>query len=200
MKLSISFLMTKRRTVIFGGSFDPIHLGHLALAGEVCARGLADEVWFMVSPQNPHKQGCALTDENVRLSMVQLAVEGNPFFKACDFEFGLPRPSYTINTLEALEKHYPDREFMLLIGADNWEKFDRWYKGDEILERYGVIVYPRGGEEVPQLPQGVVWLPAALYDVSSTAVRAAVVSGQDISHMVPPAVGQYITENQLYKW
>ena len=200
MKLSISFLMTKRRTVIFGGSFDPIHLGHLALAGEVCARGLADEVWFMVSPQNPHKQGCALTDENVRLSMVQLAVEGNPFFKACDCEFGLPRPSYTINTLEALEKHFPDREFVLLIGADNWEKFDRWYKGDEILERYSVIVYPRGGEEVPQLPQGVVWLPAALYDVSSTAVRAAVVSGQDISHMVPPAVGQYITENQLYKW
>ena len=192
--------MTKRRTVIFGGSFDPIHLGHLALAGEVCARGLADEVWFMVSPQNPHKQGCALTDEYVRLSMVQLAVEGNPFFKACDFEFGLPRPSYTINTLEALEKHFPDREFVLLIGADNWEKFDRWYKGDEILERYSVIVYPRGGEEVPQLPQSVVWLPAALYDVSSTAVRAAVVSGQDISHMVPPAVGQYITENQLYKW
>lgn len=199
MKLSISFLMTKRRTVIFGGSFDPIHLGHLALAGEVCARGLADEVWFMVSPQNPHKQGCALTDENVRMSMVRLAVEGNPCFRACDFEFGLPRPSYTINTLEALEKHYPDREFVLLIGADNWEKFDRWYKGDEILERYGVIVYPRGGEEVPQLPQGVVWLPAALYDVSSTAVRATVASGRCVSHMVPSAVEQYITENQLYR-
>ena len=128
------------KTVIFGGSFDPIHVGHLALAREVCALGLASEVWFMVSPQNPHKQGHVMTDENLRLKMVQLAIGNNPEFKACDFEFALPRPSYTIKTLEALECRYPQREFRLLIGADNWEKFDRWYKGDEILERYGVRV------------------------------------------------------------
>ena len=189
----------RKRTVIFGGSFDPIHVGHLALAGEVCARGLADEVWFMVSPQNPHKQGVALTAEELRLRMVELAIGGNPQFKACDFEFGLPRPSYTINTLEALEKHYPDREFVLLIGADNWEKFDRWYKGDEILSRYGVMVYPRGGDEAPLLPDGVVWLPAELKDVSSTAVREAVASGVDISRYVTPEVERFITENLLYK-
>lgn len=192
--------MHKRRTVIFGGSFDPIHKGHLALAGEVCARALADEVWFMVSPQNPHKQDVALTDENIRLHMVRLAVEGNPHFKACDFEFSLPRPSYTINTLGALEKSYPDREFALLIGADNWEKFDRWYKGDEILARYGVIVYPRGGDDVPHLPEGVVWLPAELYDVSSTKVRDAVAKGECISQYVVPSVESFITENQLYRY
>ncbi|MBR5828860.1 MAG: adenylyltransferase/cytidyltransferase family protein, partial [Bacteroidaceae bacterium] len=90
---------TKKRTVVFGGSFDPIHIGHLALAGAVCEHGLADEVWFMVSPQNPHKQDCNLTDEGLRLQMVQLAVKGNPAFKACDFEFTLPRPSYTVHTL-----------------------------------------------------------------------------------------------------
>lgn len=190
--------MTKR-TVIFGGSFDPIHIGHLTLASEVCARGLACEVWFMVSPQNPHKQGKGMTDENVRLSMVQLAVEDNPLFKACDFEFALPRPSYTVNTLAALEKQFPCKEFCLLIGADNWEKFDRWYKGDEILSRYGVIVYPRGNDGVPAMPANAVWMPAVLHDVSSTAIRAAVAAGESISGLVPVAVEQFIKEKGLYK-
>lgn len=190
--------MTKR-TVIFGGSFDPIHVGHLALAREACARGLADEVWFMVSPQNPHKQDRMLTDENLRLRMVQLAVKENPMFKACDFEFALPRPSYTVNTLAALERQFPERSFRLLIGADNWEKFDRWYKGDEILGRYGVIIYPRGGEDAPQLPANAVWMPASLYNVSSTEVRDAVASGKSIAGLVPSGVERFIIENGLYR-
>lgn len=199
MKLLINFLMTKTRTVIFGGSFDPVHVGHLALARAVCERGLADEVWFMVSPQNPHKQDSRLTDENLRLQMVQLAVQDNPSFKACDFEFALPRPSYTVYTLAALEEAYPDREFLLLIGADNWEKFDRWYKADEILARYGIIVYPRGDGNAPQLPENVVWLQAELYDVSSTAVREAVAAEERISGLVTPEVERFIIENELYK-
>ena len=189
--------MTKR-TVIFGGSFDPIHVGHMALAREVCLRGLADEVWFMVSPQNPHKQGSRLSDEQQRLQMVQMAIEGMPGIKACDFEFSLPRPSYTLNTLTALDEAYPDQEFSLLIGADNWEKFDKWYKGDEILSRYGVIVYPRGNDSEPALPAGVRWLPARLHDVSSTMVRTAVAAGEDIASMVPAAVARYINENKIY--
>ena len=136
--------MSSRRVVIFGGSFDPIHVGHVSLAAEVCRQGLAAEVWFMVSPQNPHKQQSGLTDEDMRLEMVRLAIDGMPQFKASDFEFGLPRPSFTINTLSALEKAYPDTEFLLLIGSDNWEVFGKWYKADEILSRYGIIVYPRG--------------------------------------------------------
>ena len=149
--------MNKKRVAIFGGSFDPIHNGHLALAGEALLRALADEVWLMVTPQNPHKQGCALSDERQRLRMVQLAVEDKPGMVACDFEFTLPRPSYTLNTLKALDAAFPDKEFSLLIGADNWEKFDRWYKGDEILSRYGILVYPRGSEGEPPLPSGVRW-------------------------------------------
>lgn len=198
LRLSISFLMT-RRTVIFGGSFDPIHVGHVALAREVCARGLASEVWFMVSPQNPHKQGRVMTDESLRLQMVRLAIGGNPQFRACDFEFSLPRPSYTVNTLAALEQQFPGREFRLLIGADNWEKFGSWYKGDEILERYGVIVYPRGSEDVPALPANAEWLPASLCDVSSTMVREAVAAGRPVSGLVPAEVEQFIKENGLYK-
>ena len=191
--------MSKQRVAIFGGSFDPIHYGHLALAGEVIARGLAAEVWLMVTPQNPHKQDKVLSDERLRFQMAQLAVEGMEGVKACDFEFSLPRPSYTLTTLTALTEAYPDKEFCLLIGADNWEKFDRWYKGDEILANYGIIVYPRGSEACPQLPQGVLWLPAELHDVSSTMVRAAVNDGVCIAEFVPAAVAQYIKDNKMYK-
>lgn len=191
--------MNKIRTVVFGGSFDPIHRAHTALASEVLRRGIADEVWFMVSPQNPHKRTMNLTDENVRLRMVQLAVAGEPRFKACDFEFTLPRPSYTLNTLDAIEKKHPDRAFMLLIGADNWSKFDRWYKGDEILSRFPVIVYPRESQEQPPLPHGVLWLASPLYDISSTLVRCRVSQGLDVADMVAPAVSEYIQTNNLYK-
>ena len=180
------------------GSVQDVHNGHLALAGEVLGRGLATEVWFMVTPQNPHKQGSALSDEQLRLRMVQLAVEGMDGARACDFEFALPRPLYTLNTLTALDEAYPDCCFSLLIGADNWEKFDRWYKGDEILSRHDIIVYPRGNEARPTLPPGVQWLPAQLHDVSSTMVRAAVSAGNDITDLVPTAVAQFINDNKMY--
>ena len=194
-----NFLMSKQRVAVFGGSFDPIHNGHLALAGEVISRGLADEVWLMVTPQNPHKQDKILSDERLRFQMAQLAVEGMDGVKACDFEFSLPRPSYTLTTLTALGEAFPDKEFCLLIGADNWEKFDRWYKGDEILSRYGIIVYPRGSEGEPPLPSGVRWLPAKLYDISSTMVRAAVAAGNDITGLVPATVVRFINDNKMYK-
>ena len=187
------------KVAIFGGSFDPVHNGHLALAAEVLSRGLAAEVWFMVTPQNPHKQGCALSDESLRFQMAQLAVQDKPGMVASDFEFSLPRPSYTLNTLTALAAAYPEKEFSLLIGADNWEKFDRWYKGDEILARHNIIVYPRGNESAPWLPMGVQWIPAKLHDVSSTMVRAAVLAGNDISEYVPPSVVAFINEKKMYK-
>ena len=194
-----NFLMEKIRTVIFGGSFDPIHVGHLSLASEVVASGLAGEVWFLVSPQNPHKEACRLSDENVRMQMVRLAIEGNEKFKASDFEFTLPRPSYTINTLSALEKAFPDREFVLLIGADNWEKFDRWYRHEEILARYEIIVYPRENSLKPELPAGVTWLSAKLHDVSSTQIRELVAKGCSISGLVVSAVQVFIDKNNLYR-
>lgn len=191
--------MNKIPTVIFGGSFDPVHNGHIALASEVCRRGLASEVWFMVSPLNPHKEGNNITPEDVRLQMTRLALEGNPAFAACDFEFSMPRPSYTVKTLEALSAAYPEREFILLIGADNWEKFHKWYMWETILANYRVIVYPRGDEKEPSLPAGVVWLAAPLHNVSSTMVREAAALGKDISHYVPASVNNFIKENNLYK-
>lgn len=190
--------MNKIRTAIFGGSFDPIHAGHVALARALRDNNLADEVWLLVTPLNPHKQGNNLTDENERMAMACLAIAGEQGIVASDFEFHLPRPSYTINTLEALQKAFPDREFMLLMGADNWQKIDRWYKGDEIVSRFGIIVYPRGEESAPSLPENVKWLQAPLYDISSTEIRQAFSQGEDVSRWLHPDVVKYIKEKKLY--
>lgn len=190
--------MDRIRTIVFGGSFDPVHIGHLSLAREVLRCGLAGEVWFMVSPRNPLKMDVNLTDEQLRYEMVQLALENETGMRASDFEFHLPRPSYTLNTLNKLSEAFPDREFTLLVGADNWEKFDLWYKGDEIVGRYGLVVYPRDKEDVPQLPDGVRWLNAQLHDISSTQVRSMVANGEDISPFVPQKVVDFIKDNRLY--
>lgn len=190
--------MHRIRTIIFGGSFDPIHIGHTRLATEVLNCNLADEVWFMVSPHNPLKKSDGLSDETERLQMVRLATEYEPRFKACDFEFSLPRPSYTLLTLQALEETYPDREFILLIGADNWKQFDKWYRGDEIVSRYKLIVYPREVSEQPCLPHNVTWLNAELLDVSSTMLRNKIINGMDISPYVDNKVSEYINVKKLY--
>ena len=135
-----------KRIGIFGGSFNPIHLGHTALAAYICEQGLVDEVWLMVSPQNPLKRDSALLDESERLAMARLAVAPYPMLRACNFEFTLPRPSYTYHTLQALRKAYPDHKFSLIIGEDNWQCFDRWYRGEDIARETPIIVYPRGSE------------------------------------------------------
>ena len=193
-------MSNKIRTALFGGSFDPIHNGHIALARAVREHDLADEVWFLITPQNPHKQECRLTGENERLQMVQCALDGEERMTASDFEFSLPRPSYTINTLNALEKAYPDREFLLLMGADNWRKIDKWYKGDEIMSRFGIIVYPRDNDEtLPALPDNVKWLQSPLYNISSTEIREAIALGNDIQEWLHPSVLAYIKEKELYK-
>lgn len=191
--------MQKVRTVIFGGSFDPVHIGHTSLAGEVLERNIAEEVWFMVSPHNPLKNSRGISDEALRLEMVRLAVECEPRFVASDFEFFMPRPSYTLHTLQALDKSYPEREFILLIGADNWEQFDKWYCGNEIVSHYKIIVYPRGVSEKPNLPHNVIWLHSKLYNVSSTMLRESIAIGADVSSYIDSKVLDFINVNKLYR-
>ena len=128
---------------IFGGSFNPIHFGHVRLARQLLALAGLDEVWFVVSPQNPLKQQSEMLDDRVRLEMVQAALRREKNMKASDVEFRLPKPSYTWNTLEMLKKEHPGDEFTLLIGGDNWERFHLWYKAEEIRKRYPIVVYPR---------------------------------------------------------
>lgn len=190
--------MNKIRTIIFGGSFDPIHKGHTSLAEAILERDVADEIWFMVTPQNPLKKEKKQTAEEIRLQMVEIALKDKPRMKASNFEFSLPRPSYTFHTLQALEKEFPQRKFILLIGADNWEKFDQWYRHDEILQNYHIIVYPRHNESRPQLPDTVEWFESELFDISSTQIRETIRESKDFSKMVEPEIYNYIKIKNLY--
>lgn len=178
------------RTGIYGGSFNPIHNGHLAVAREIRRRAALDEVWLMVSPQNPLKQVSDLLPDEQRLDMTRRAVEGEEGLVACDFEFHLPRPSYTWHTLTALSRDFPNREFVLLIGADNWAVFDRWYRGEDIVRQYEVVIYPREGSPVDAgaLPENVRLVETPLHDVSSTQVRQLIREGRDISQLVPESI------------
>jgi len=179
------------RTGIFGGSFNPIHNGHISLARQLREIAALDEVWLMVSPQNPLKASTDLLDDHIRFEMAQLAVEGLEGIKASDYEIHLPKPSYTWNTLQALKQDYPDREFVLMIGGDNWALFDKWYHADDIRQNYQIIVYPRRGYK-----GGIDGLD--LIDISSTEIRQLVKAGKDIKHMVPQNVANFITQNDLY--
>ena len=175
---------------LFGGSFNPIHIGHIALAREVLQQGLADEVWFNVSPRNPLKAASVLADDNLRLRLVEQAIADERGMRACDIEFSLPKPSYTWHTLEALWEKYPDRQFSLLIGADNWAVFPQWYRHDDILRRCPLIVYPREGYPIDaaSLPPSVKLLETGLYPVSSTQIRQRVAQGESIHGLVPASI------------
>lgn len=133
--------MEKTKTGIFSGSFNPIHIGHLALANYLCEFEGLDEVWFMVTPHNPFKKQADLWSDELRLQLVQLAIEGYPRFRASDFEFHLPRPSYTVHTLNRLKEVYPEREFQLIIGSDNWKVFDQWFESERIVSENKILVY-----------------------------------------------------------
>lgn len=196
---------------IFGGSFDPIHAGHVSLAKYVLDHTDLDEVWLMVSPLNPLKpQGYVATDEE-RLDMARLAVEGIPGIRVSDFEFHLPIPSYTYKTLTELKKAYPDHEFHLIIGGDNWANFNRWRNPEEILSEFGIIVYPRPGQSLEALsenrkrktenvtiPDGAPQMP-----VSSTQIRDLIkdspLSLNSSNLPLDSAVVNYIRDNNLYQ-
>lgn len=183
-------MTNKIRTGIYGGSFNPIHNGHIAIARAMLDCDAVDEVWLMVSPQNPLKQSADLLDEQLRLDMTRRATADIPCVTACDYEFHMPRPSYMWHTLQSLSRDYPDREFTLLIGADNWQVFDRWYHADDIIAHYPIRIYPRRGYDIEAstLPHNVKLVDTGLYDVSSTMVRERIRRGEDVSKLIPASI------------
>lgn len=183
---------------IFSGSFNPIHIGHLALANYLCEYGDLDEVWFMVTPHNPLKEENELMDDKLRLKLVQLATEGYPKFRASDFEFHLPRPSYTVHTLDALKRTYPQHTFHLVIGSDNWRLFHRWYESERIIAENHLLVYPRPGYpiEATFLPQNVRTVSSPVFEISSTFIRRAIEEGKDVRYFLHPAVCDELTRMQ----
>ena len=183
------------RIGIFGGSFNPIHNGHISLALQLKEKAGLDEVWLMVSPQNP-----------LRLQMARLAVEHVEGIVVSDYEMHLPKPSYTWNTLQALSRDYPDREFVLMIGGDNWELFDKWFHAADIKANYKIVVYPRKSNNSQMISVAenlakncqLSIVNCQLIDISSTDIRRRIREGRGIRRLVPKAVADYIKEKKLY--
>lgn len=185
--------MTTRTTSIgiFGGSFNPIHYGHIELAKQLLVQQQLDEVWFVVSPLNPFKQQADdLLSDKQRWLLTETALATEPRLRACDVEFHLPRPSYMWNTLQHLSQHYPTYRFTLLIGADNWLSFHKWAHWQSILDHYAIAIYPRDGYPLQSesLPPGVTLVTTTRYPVSSTLIRSLVKQGASIRGMVPAAI------------
>jgi len=184
---------------LFGGTFNPLHNGHLAIVGSVLEQGLADEVWMLITPCNPWKKDQILLDDRIRFDMVDEAVKDMEHVSASDYEFNLSKPSYTAETLRHISADYPDREFILTIGADNWVKFHNWRESGFILDNYPIIVYPRKGYETIGTPNGITLLKCPLVDLSSTEIRQMVKDGKSIDEKVPASVARTIADLQLYR-
>ena len=190
------------RIGLYGGSFNPIHKGHTSLAQSLVDQGLVDEVWLLVSPLNPLKQTSGdIAAYEHRLRMTELACKGHKGLRVSDFESHLPVPSYTITTLDAIAATYPQHTFSLVIGADNWQGFNKWYKSDEIIANYTILVYNRPGYPLDEanLPPSVKVVNTPLYDISSTQIREAIKKGERPTDWLSPKVLRYISESRIYR-
>ncbi len=193
-------MLIHRKTALFFGSFNPVHNGHLMLANYLVEYGGLDDLWFIVSPQNPFKAKETLLEDRHRLRMLELAVEGDDRFEVSDIELYMPKPSYTIDTLVRLSERYSN-EFYLVCGLDNLKRFPKWKNADIILRDYHILVYPRkgfDGGEMLQHPH-VHLLDAPEIEVSSTFIRNAVSEGRDVRYFMPEKVYKYIDEMRFYK-
>ena len=179
-----------RRVGLLFGSFNPVHVGHLILAEHFATRTDLAEVWLVVSPQNPFKVGAELLPEAQRLQFVEQAIAGNARLRAEAIEFELPRPSYTIATLDALRARHPGTDFVLLMGGDNLPGLPRWQQAERILSEVDIYVYPRPGTTLPDLAlfPRVQVMQAPLLDISATYVRESLRTGRSIRYLVPAAV------------
>ena len=182
------------------GSFNPIHTGHCIIANYVSANADLDQVWIVVSPQNPFKQSNSLLNEYHRLHLARLAVADERNLKVSDVEFNLPKPSYTIDTLTALEAKYPQHSFAVIMGSDGFENFPKWKNHEMILRHYSVLVYLRPGFPMPEvLPLNVRVLNAPLLEISATHIRETIRKSQSIRYLVPDPVKEEIERNGYYR-
>lgn len=192
----------KKEIGIFSGSYNPIHNGHLMMANYMCEFTTLDEVWLIVTPHNPLKSRKDMLDEQVRLKMVELAVEKYNKIKASDLELHMKRPSFTINTLEKLSNEHPECNFSLIIGGDNWSFFDKWKDYKRIIDNYKIIIYPRHEAKViipESLKETIHLVSAPIIEISSTFIRQSIKEGKNVKAFLPPEVYDYIEINNLYK-
>lgn len=186
---------------LYFGSFNPVHNGHIQIAKEMLQQVGFDELWFVVSPQNPLKNSDELASNEHRLAMLELAVADiDDPIRVTDIEFDLPTPSYTYKTLEVLTILYPSAKFALVMGSDNLAVIEKWKEYQRLLERYPIYFYPRKDDNSKELATryGGRIVDAAMLDISSTQIRELLKKSMPIDHLVSPAVARYITDNNLY--
>jgi len=185
---------------LYFGSFNPIHTGHLIIASHVVNHTDLQQVWLVVSPQNPFKQEASLLNEYHRLHLAQLAVEDDIRLRASDIEFKLPRPSYTIDTLIYLQEKYPQHEFTIVMGSDSFQNLPKWKNADLLIRNYSFVVYNRPGFEVKDTHGARLnILDAPLLTISATLIRKNIQMGKSIQYLVPDKVRLYIEANHYYK-
>lgn len=185
---------------LFFGSFNPIHIGHMAIANYMAEYAGLQQVWFVVSPQNPFKKKEDLLNDFDRLELVRLAIGDDPRFRVSDAEFRMPKPSYTIDTLTHLSGKYPTHHFSLIMGSDNLTKFTQWKNYQEILNHYPILVYPRpGSPESPFTHETILTIEAPLMEISSTFLRNAIREGHNMRCFFPEKVWEYIDKMNFYR-
>ncbi len=184
---------------LYFGSFNPIHTGHLIIANHVLQHSEIDKIWFVLSPHNPLKESHSLLNEYHRLHLVELAIEGNPRFRASNVEFKLPKPSYTIDTLTYLKEKFPLERFSVIMGSDSFQNISRWKNYEQLLAQYELYVYSRPGHEVV-IPDGahVRVMDAPLLDISASFIRKQIRAKKSVQYLLPDPVWEYITANRYY--
>jgi len=185
---------------LYFGSFNPIHIGHLIIANHVLNETPINKIWFIVSPQNPFKESKTLLNEFDRLHLVRLATQDDNRIKCSDIEFNLPKPSYTSNTLAFLSEKYPEHQFSIIMGSDNYQNLDKWKNYETIINNYPVYVYKREGHEIKKtFDKEAVTLNAPIIQISASQIREHIRSAKSIRYLVPEIVREEIESRKFYK-
>lgn len=197
-----------KKTGLYFGSFNPVHIGHLAIANYMIEFSPdIDQIWFVISPQNPLKKKSTLLENHHRLYLAELATGEDPELEVSDIEFNLPVPSYTIDTLTYLEERYPNNHFVLIMGADNLSTIKKWKNHELLLKKYDIYVYPRPGYKIDKIIKeneiiknaAIHKVDAPLMEISSSFIRKSIKEGKNIRHFLPPKVYKYIREMHFYE-
>ncbi|KGE89067.1 MAG: nicotinate (nicotinamide) nucleotide adenylyltransferase [Phaeodactylibacter xiamenensis] len=186
---------------LFFGSFNPVHVGHMIIANFMATQTGLEEVWMVVSPHNPLKPKKTLARDHDRLHLVRLAIGDNPKLKASDVEFGLPQPSYTVDTLSYLKEKYPSRQFVLIMGGDNLATLHKWKNYELLLRDHEIFVYQRPSHDLGELQQhpSIKIVEAPLMQISASYIRNCLKAGQSVQYLVPDAVYRYLEEVAIYR-
>jgi len=195
------------KTGLYFGSFNPVHIGHMAIANYIYEYSELDEIWFVISPHNPLKEKSSLLPDHHRLRLVEIAIGDDQRFRISDIESKLPRPSYTIDTLTHLKEIYPGRQFSLIMGTDNLLTINKWKNADVLVKSYKIIVYPRKSKEKEPTPvvksmlqtADIEIVKAPEIEISGTFIRSAIRDGKDIRYFLPDGVWQYIRDMHFYE-